>query len=593
MGVDLMYYRNYTDMCGNKGDVSCILKTALSDNIKDDLKDDVGIDNLVKTITCELDKYIQTETTLNKKLLKIGTALSSQMNIEALLEMIVVEGMNVTNADGGTLYIVTSNGHRLSFKILQNRSLNLQMGGTSRKEIKFPPLSIYGVGGERNEHLVSVYVALTGKTVNIADVYEVDGFDFRGTKEFDKKTGYRSKSMLVTPLRNHEREVVGVLQLINASDSNGQVIPFSTDYQHLIESLASQAAVAIDNTSLIKDLNDLQLAFIQAIASAIDEKSPYTGGHIRRVAEITLDIAMNLCKSNDVKWRDFSLTPDEINELKIAAWMHDIGKITTPEYVIDKSTKLETIYDRIEIVMSRFEILKRDIELDFLKKQRAIDDKSAIPQIEQEYKDKIAKIEQDAEFIKRSNIGGEFMSDEHIARINEIAKYKIKMNGSEVPILNDNEVRNLCIRKGTLTEKERDLIQNHVVLTIKMLSRLPWPKKLKRVCEFAGEHHEKLNGQGYPYGLTLEDLPIQSRVLAIADVFEALTAADRPYKEGKKISEVIKILGFMVKDNHIDGGILDFFIKSGLMRQYAQRELKPYQLDTFSYDGQTYDYRLE
>ncbi|MBL7960911.1 GAF domain-containing protein, partial [bacterium] len=326
----------------------------------------------LNTVVDAVKFFTEQQVGLKKKLTRIGSALSAERNLDALLEMIVVEAMNFTNADGGTLYIKTHDEKGIAFKILQTRSLNFKMGGTSGKAIPFPPVKLFKDDGSRNEQQVSAHVALSGKTVNIPDVYEVEGFDFQGTKAFDKNTGYRSKSMMVVAMRNHEDEIIGVLQLLNATDTGGNVIAFSSDYQELIESLASQAAVAITNTQLIHDLSALLDSFIQVIASAIDEKSPYTGGHIRRVAELTQEIARGLSNSNEEKWQPFVMNEDEHNELRIAGWMHDIGKITTPEYVVDKATKLETIYDRINTVLAKFEIFKRELELEHLKQKQKL-----------------------------------------------------------------------------------------------------------------------------------------------------------------------------------------------------------------------------
>ena len=549
------------------------------------------------TVVDAVKIFTEQQINLKKKLTRIGSALSAERNLDALLEMIVLEAMNFTNADGGTLYIKTPDDRGIAFKILRTKSLNFAMGGTSGKTIPFPPVKLFKDDGSRNEQQVSAYVALTGKTVNIPDVYEVEGFDFQGTKGFDKNTGYRSKSMMVIAMRNHEDEIIGVLQLLNATDKDGQVIAFSSDYQELIESLASQAAVAITNTALIHDLKALLDSFIQVIASAIDEKSPYTGGHIRRVAELTSDIARGLANSTDEKWKNFRMNEDEHNELRIAGWMHDIGKITTPEYVVDKATKLETIYDRVNTVISKFEIIKRDAEIEYLRqkeklsKSKARDRNKKLKELDKEFQEKIKQIDDDLSFIKISNIGGEFMEQAKIDRLLKIGEQKIKMEGNELPLLTENEIHNLSIKRGTLTDDERIVIQNHVVLTIKMLQKLPWPKKLSRVTEWAGGHHEKLDGTGYPSGLKAEQLSTPARIMAVADIFEALTAADRPYKPGKKISECIKILMFMVKDNHIDKDIVDFFIRSGMAQEYAKKELKDYQLDTFVYDGKEYDCR--
>ena len=291
------------------------------------------------------------------------------------------------------------------------------------------------------------------------------------------------------------------------------------------------------------------------------------------------------------------MNEDEHNELRIAGWMHDIGKITTPEYVVDKATKLETIYDRVNTVISKFEIIKRDAEIEYLRqkeklsKSKARDRNKKLKELDKEFQEKIKQIDDDLSFIKISNIGGEFMEQAKIDRLLKIGEQKIKMEGNELPLLTENEIHNLSIKRGTLTDDERIVIQNHVVLTIKMLQKLPWPKKLSRVTEWAGGHHEKLDGTGYPSGLKAEQLSTPARIMAVADIFEALTAADRPYKPGKKISECIKILMFMVKDNHIDKDIVDFFIRSGMAQEYAKKELKDYQLDTFVYDGKEYDCR--
>lgn len=541
--------------------------------------------------------FTENQLVHEKKLTRIGSALSSERNLDALLEMIVVEAMSFTNADGGTLYIKTPDDRGIAFKIMRTKSLDFAMGGTSGKTIPFPPVKLIKDDGTRNEQQVSAYVALTGNTVNIPDVYDVEGFDFQGTKAFDKNTGYRSKSMMVIAMRNHENEIIGVVQLLNAKAHDGTTIPFSVDYQELIESLASQAAVAITNTTLINDLRALLDSFIQVIAAAIDEKSPYTGGHIRRVAELTSAMARSMSDTSDGKYKDFTMNEDEHNELRIAGWMHDIGKITTPEYVVDKSTKLETIYDRIHTVMAKFEVLKREEEVRYIRERakietsKARDKKKKLSALEESYAQKKKQIEDDAAFIKVCNIGGEFMEDAKLERLRNIAQQKIMMEGQEMQLLTENEVYNLSIRRGTLTEEERKKIQDHVVLTIKMLQQLPWPNKLSRVTEWAGAHHEALNGKGYPYGLTAEQLNTQQRIMAVADVFEALTAADRPYKPGKKISECIKILGFMVKDGHLDPDIVDYFITTGMAQDYARRELKDYQLDVFTYNGKEYDCR--
>jgi len=269
------------------------------------------------------------------------------------------------------------------------------------------------------------------------------------------------------------------------------------------------------------------------------------------------------------KYKDVHYSFDQLNELRIAALMHDVGKITTPEYVVDKSTKLETIYDRIGVVKAKFDVLKRDIKIDMLEGKIS----------KEEYENKIKELEDDYKFIEVSNIGGEFMSDDKIERIHKIASYQITLDGKTQNLLTDDEVKNLTIRKGTLTEEERNKINDHATMSLKMLQALPFPKKLKRVPEIASNHHENLNGKGYPRGLSAKDLTLESRILALADIFEALTASDRPYKDAKKLSEVKKIINFMVKDQELDEKLVNFFFDGGLYLKYGKKELKPEQLD--------------
>ena len=519
---------------------------------------------------------------------QIGLALSKERDMSKLLEMILLEAKRISNSDGGTLYMMTDD-KRLKFEIMMTDSLNFHMGGTSGEEIPFYPVKLYDEKGEPNNSMVAAYVGLSGDTVNIQDAYKAKGFDFSGTKMFDEKTGYHSKSFLTVPLKNHEDEIIGVLQLLNAQKNKSKkIIEFSEDIQGKVEALASQAAVAITNKNLIKDLENLFESFIKLIASAIDAKSPYTGGHCERVPEITMMLAEVVHKTKNGPFADFKLSDQEMYELKIAAWLHDCGKVATPEFVVDKSTKLETIYDRIHEVETRFAALKRDFEIKKLKKELTIErDQSLstneknkkINDLKKDYQKTIRKIKKDLSFIKESNIGGEFMSGDKQQRINEIAQYKWKPNGKMQNFLSEDEIYNLTIPRGTLTPEERQVINDHIVITINMLDELPYPKHLKNIPEFAGGHHEKLDGTGYPKGLTKEEMSVQARIMAIADIFEALTARDRPYKKGKTLSQAMRILGFMKDDAHIDVDLFDIFVKQKIYMKYAKGFLEPEQID--------------
>ncbi len=528
---------------------------------------------LLKDQIAQLQSMVLDNKEHIKMLHIIGTALSSENDLDVLLEMILTQARNFTNADAGTLYMMNQAENALEFNVVQTASLDIYMGGKDEK-LNWPALPLYKEDGSKNSDNVAAHCALTGEIINIKDVYaEDDEYDFSGPKKFDETHDYKTKSMLVIPMKNHENRVIGVCQLINAlGNSNKDAKAFGKEYEESTLSLASQAAVAISNVQLINDLRDLLESFIKSIASAIDAKSPYTGGHVRKVAVLSMLMANELNHVQEGHYKDVSYSYDELNEIRIAALMHDVGKITTPEYVVDKSTKLETIYDRIETLLTRFEVLKRDKYIAFLESDMS--DTSY-----QAYEAELARIDDDMEFIKECNIGGEFMSDDKIERIETIAKQTWMDRGEEKPMLTEDEVYNLTIRKGTLTEEEREQINFHATMSNTMLEALPFPKKLQRVPEIAGGHHEKLNGKGYPKGLDASQLTLEARVLAIADIFEALTASDRPYKDAKKLSEVMKILDFMVKDGELDPDLLQFFYDQKLHIRYAKEELKPEQLD--------------
>lgn len=550
--------------------------------MKNNFSDNKDVNDFVNRVLNEVHTFAQKQADHIRNLNKIGAALSAENNLEKLLEMILTEAKNFTNADGGTLYLMTDDERFLKFTVVETDSLKIKMGGTMG-EITWPHLPLHKEDGTPNREMVAATCALDGEIINIEDVYFAEGFNFEGTKKFDQGTGFRSQSMLVIPMKNYENEVIGVCQLINRQDpKTGNVIPFNNDDETSTMSLASQAAVAITNAKLITDLRNLLESFIKSIASAIDAKSPYTGGHVRKVAEITMMVAHAINEDRESVYKDVTYSYDQLNELRIAALMHDVGKITTPEYVVDKSTKLETIYDRIGVVKTRFEVIKRDLKIAYMKKKFKLletGNKEAAGALKKEYEAKIAALEEDLAFLEVCNIGGEFMADEKIERVKKIAGTTWVENGVEQPLLTQNEIDNITIRKGTLTEEERLKINDHARMSLEMLNKLPFPKKLRRIPEIAGGHHEKLNGKGYPQGLTAEQLSLESRILALADIFEALTASDRPYKDAKKMSEVQKIIGFMVKDYELDPDLINFFYEKKLHIKYAKNELRPEQLD--------------
>ncbi len=520
-----------------------------------------------------------------EKLNAIGVALSSERDIARLLETILVAAKDITHADGGTLYRMTEDGKELRFEIVRTDSLHIAFGGTTGNPITFPSLPLHNAQGEPNNSMVAVYAALKDKTVNIADAYTEVGFDFSGTREFDRHTGYRSRSFLTVPMKNHDNTVIGVLQLINSIDpASGQVVHFSAADQRLAESLASQAAIALINRQLIIQLEELFESFVGMINLAIDEKSRYTGGHCERVPALTMMLAEAVNQTGQGPLADFHMDERALYELKIAGLLHDCGKMTTPVHVVDKATKLQTLYDRIQTIDTRFEVLKRDVEIDMLRRTlalRAAAESSAEAELAAEFAGRIAQLDSDRDFLRHANIGVETMQEADQQRVRRIGTgYRFNnASGEDADLLNADEIENLTIRAGTLTQSERDIVNHHIVATIKMLDQLPWPKHLQHVPEFAGGHHERMDGRGYPKGLTREQMSVQARLMGIADIFEALTAKDRPYKSGKTLSESLFILGRFKENGHIDPDIFDVFIRQRVYKRYAEKFLDPKQID--------------
>ena len=515
----------------------------------------------------------------------IGAALSRERDIDRLLENILEAAKAITGADGGTLYSVTEDQSALKFEILRTDSLGIRLGGTTGKPVDFPQLPLRHPDGSPNDSLVAAHAAIHDRTVNIADVYSAEGFDFSGTRAFDERTGYHSRSFLTVPMTNHDHELIGVLQLINPHDpETGEVTTFSEADQSLAESLASQAAIALTNRLLITQLERLFESFVNLINLAIDEKSPYTGGHCQRVPALTMMLAEAVNATQHGPLAGFCMTDRDRYELKMAGLLHDCGKITTPVHVVDKATKLQTLYDRIGLVDTRFEVLKRDAELAALRRQlalRPVVDARAEGQALQALQHDIHALEEDRDFLRRCNTGSESMRAEDQQRVRDIAAMRHWRNpqGVQTSFLTAEEVENLTIRSGTLNQAERDTINYHIVATIKMLETLPWPRHLKNVPEYAGGHHERMDGKGYPRGLTREQMSLQARMMGIADIFEALTAADRPYKSGMTLSQALAIMCRMRDNGHIDPDLFEVFVRQGVYLRYGQAFLEPEQVD--------------
>ena len=550
-----------------------------------------------------------------------GLLMSVAQSREKLLSHILDSGRRLLNCDGATMYLVTEKQTlRFAYRTRSDTLPTLE-------------LPLFDANGNCNERFVSTYAVGHRVPVVIDDVYQEKRFDLEGTRNFDRQSGYRTVSMLCLPMAPRGGEVIGVLQFINAIDADsGQIVPFAKDALHLIEALAAQAAVALDNLSLVEAQKALMESMIRVIATAIDAKSPYTGRHCSRVPELAVMLAQLASASESGPLANFAFRSDEEwQEFRIGAWLHDCGKVTTPEYVIDKATKLESIHNKIHEIRTRFEVLLRDAQIAQLEALLRGESPASTNAL---YEQRAAALAQDYLFIAECNVGSDAMSDADVARLHAIGsqtwlrhfddriglsraelerleatptmslpaiellladkashiiarapgeaanpRYGFQMN-MPPHLYNRGELHNLSVRRGTLTEEERYKINEHVVATIVMLEQMRFPKSMQRVSEYAGTHHEMLNGEGYPRRLRAEQLSIPARIMAIADIFEALTAPDRPYKAPNKVSEAVRLLYDYKLSGQIDPDLFDLFLESGLYLGYARKYLSAEQIDT-------------
>ncbi len=568
-----------------------------------------------------------------EKLVELGISLSQERQYAKFLEMIVLGEKDLTNADGGILFSVQDDD-TIRHEIVRYDTLDIRMGGLSGQDISLPVISLRDEGGKPRFFDPIAHAVLTERTVNIPNIHECKDFDFSEYFAFDEEREYRTQSLLVVPLIPRKGQVIGVLVLINARVSGtGRIVPFGSEDERFIEALASQAAVAMDNKKLMHAQAQLFDAVIKVIAGAIDAKSPYTGGHCARVPQLGIMIAKAACDTELGSLAEFSMSETEWREFHLAGWLHDCGKVTTPEYVVDKATKLEAIYNRIHEVRMRFEVLERDARIDYLEAVAAGGDRKAL---QAKLNEHIQVLHDEFAFVAESNVGGEFMDPEKVERLEVIAKRtwkryfddRLGLSHAELERLkgitpnalpaeeqlladkrehiirrpkdnalsydpealsvkmdmpkhlyNFGEMHNLRISRGTLTDEERFKINEHIIHTILMLEQLPFPKDLARVPLFASTHHETLIGTGYPRKLLMSELPVQAKIMAIADIFEALTASDRPYKKAKTLSDALRILSFFRDDKHIDSELFDLFLLSGVYLEYAEKFLDQRQID--------------
>lgn len=528
----------------------------------------------ITSITEEQLKHIQ-------RLTRIGESLSSETDLNKIFDMILEEGIEFTKADAATIYKLSDDGQKLEFEIVYNATLNLRKGGT-RGPVNWPSIALYEKDGNPSMNKIANNVYFKKRSLCFDDVYEAEGYDVSGTIKTDKENNYRCKSMLTIPLKNHEDEVLGVIQFINAMDDNKNIISFSEEHKTMLSSLASQAAIALSNRKLIESLEELLNQFIRSIAVAIERKSKYSSDHIQRVAVLTEMFAARINEAPETYFGGRRFSNVELKEISMAGWMHDIGKIVTPEFIMDKSTKLESIVDRIELIKLRIE--KLELLFDHLEKIMPPTDFAAFlaKHLDRnlENNDYGAFLGEIISFLVKMNLGEEFVAEEDLKRVEQISEINFEYAGKQYYILSDDEKRNMMIKgRGTFTPDQYQIMKDHVSITWEMLSKLSFPKKYKNVAFYASTHHETLNGRGYPRGIGAEQLPLQSRIIAVADIFEALTAADRPYKKAKTLSEALTIVAFMVKDGHLDKDLVNYFLDSGLYLDYAKEFMKPEYTD--------------
>ncbi len=578
----------------------------------------------------ELSHSMTVMKTAIERFVAISKALSAEQDFDRLLERLLGEARAVCRADGGSIFLFDEDKATIELAVVQNERSGVHYGGSSGKAVPAELRSRPVEEGDRPE----VAGVWRGSILAIDDIAADKRCDFSWLRARYERGDYRCRSLLHLPLRNRKGELIGLLELINTRDPRTDTVTgFGPDMVSYVLAVSSQAAITLDNQRLLKAQKDLLDAFIQLIAGAIDAKSPYTGGHCQRVPELARLLASAAQESNEAPFKTFALSDEEWYELHLAGWLHDCGKVTTPENVVDKATKLECIYNRIHEIRMRFEVLWRDAQIAHYRALAAGAGESDGSR--QALDARLKELQDDYAFVAQCNEGSEFMAPERVERLERIAsqvwlrhfddriglsrdELERKVRTPAVPLpaeellladkeehlvarddggkpfgdnphgfrievpeyaFNHGELYNLSVARGTLSDEERFKINEHIIQTIILLNQLPFPRELRRVPTWAGNHHEKLDGSGYPRRLTAEDLSLPERIMAIADIFEALTASDRPYKKAKTLSESIRIMSFMCKDGHICPDLFALFLRSGVYLEYAQAYLSPEQID--------------
>ena len=498
-------------------------------------------------------------TTLNK-LVELARALSVIQDEPRLLEQILEGAIELTRADGGTLYQVTPQ-RGLHFSILRNHSLQLHCGG-SHPPCAYADIPLFLPTGQPNLANVCAFAYHMRQTVNLADAYDSEGFDFSGMRAMDAQLHYRSQSFLTVPLLDHRKGCIAVLQLINRVDDQGRVFAFDADDVGVAEALASQAAISLTNAQLLTDYQKMFDAAIDVLADAVDQRSPHTGRHCRRVPELAVRIAHAVNRQSE-QLQGAHLTDEQIEALRLASLLHDVGKISIADRLLDKKTRLWTTMDGLELIRLRYQVmaLQRGWEKPLSSQEGERPD-----------------LQEEERFLAHCDEQGTIVSSEDAQRIHDLALTRTYVrDGKTLPVLTSVEVEDLSTTQGTLTQAERAELSLHPLRSYDLLQRIPFTGALQAVPLIARNHHEWCNGKGYPNHLKRADLDLSSRIVPLADIFEALTAPDRPYRKPMTVTQAEAVMQQMAQEGHLDLDLVRCFVEERVGYEYAKQFLEPWQ----------------
>jgi len=519
----------------------------------------------------EAHRELERRTQQMEEVHRVGIALSAEKDLATLQHLILRTSREATSADAGTLYLIEEDENKeksLVFQYSQNDSVDAPY------QRQVMPMSTASVSG---------YVAVTWQIQRIDDVYDLPAdAPYSFNKWFDETFGYRTTSVLAVPMENHEGNVVGVIQLLNRKrdfattltpeNAAREVQPFTAEDEQVLSSFASQAAVALENQMLLENIRRLFAGFVRASVTAIEARDPTTFGHSDRVARLTVGLAEAINEVQRDRWRDVHFSVEQLKELEYAGLLHDFGKVGVREHVLVKAKKL---YDwKLQEVQSRFRIARQQIEnrslndrLDFVLENGRDRYRAQEPILLEECDAALSDLDSALQVVIAANEPS-VLEEERLQWLIQVAERTVVMpDGMIMPLIDDDDMVNVSIRKGTLNEEERKEIESHVTHSFNFLSQIPWTKDLQGIPNIAYAHHEKLNGRGYPRHLQAAEIPIQAKMMTVSDIFDALTASDRPYKAAVPLARALDILGYEVKDGGLDREILDLFIEKEVYRR--------------------------